>query len=256
MIIAETRELNYEKGNRIFILVEQTGVPIMASDMQFGDYVIRGNEVTVGVERVSSVGLLQDIESGRMVEKLEGCSKIYNAVILLVEGLILPSKDGKCLLPHRADYSYYKQHWGPVVSAGKLVMEFREYNFHYGRMAEFLTSVSMRWIDKIEWTTGFKDTAERLVALHGWMNKPDHYLQTIKPRMFSMLSRNKVVGEYMLSSIPKVGMATARQILNHFGTIEAVCAASPKDLHEVSGVGPIIANRIYEEFRRPYKQVS
>jgi len=50
---------------------------------------------------------------------------------------------------------------------------------------------------------------------------------------------------YILTGIPKVGLARARRLLDRFGTIEAVMAASPESLAEVEGIGTQTAQQIH-----------
>ena len=59
--------------------------------------------------------------------------------------------------------------------------------------------------------------------------------------------------EYMVSAIPSVGTAVARNLLKHFGSIEKIMSASPEELLEVEKVGPKIAERIRELVGGAYK---
>jgi Fanconi anemia group M protein len=52
--------------------------------------------------------------------------------------------------------------------------------------------------------------------------------------------------EYVVASIADVGPVTARALLSHFGTVEAVMTAREDDLLEVDGVGEVTAARIRE----------
>ena len=52
--------------------------------------------------------------------------------------------------------------------------------------------------------------------------------------------------EYVVSSIADVGPVTARSLLEHFATVEAVMTARAEDLEEVAGVGAVTAERIRE----------
>ena len=51
--------------------------------------------------------------------------------------------------------------------------------------------------------------------------------------------------------IPQVGEATARDLARHFGTIDALAAASTDELAAVSGVGPIVAQSVRAFFADP-----
>ena len=52
--------------------------------------------------------------------------------------------------------------------------------------------------------------------------------------------------------IPQVGEATAELLAQHFGSLEALRAASAEDLERVGGVGPILAQAIYAFFREEH----
>jgi Fanconi anemia group M protein len=52
--------------------------------------------------------------------------------------------------------------------------------------------------------------------------------------------------EYVVSSIAEVGPVTARALLHHFGSVEAVMTADEESLQAVDGVGAVTAERIRE----------
>lgn len=51
--------------------------------------------------------------------------------------------------------------------------------------------------------------------------------------------------------IPEVGTQTARDLAEHFGTLDGVIGASREDLESVPGVGPIVATAVWEFLRAP-----
>ncbi len=59
--------------------------------------------------------------------------------------------------------------------------------------------------------------------------------------------------EYLVSSIPSVGNAVAKNLLRHFGSVESVFAASAEELKAVELVGPKTAERIRELVGGEYK---
>jgi Fanconi anemia group M protein len=59
--------------------------------------------------------------------------------------------------------------------------------------------------------------------------------------------------EYVVSAIAEVGPVTARALLEHFGSVEAVMTASEDDLLEVDGVGPVTAERVREVVASAYE---
>lgn len=59
--------------------------------------------------------------------------------------------------------------------------------------------------------------------------------------------------EYLVSSIPGVGNAVAKNLLRHFGSVERVFAATEEELKAVALVGPKTAERIRELVGGEYK---
>jgi len=58
--------------------------------------------------------------------------------------------------------------------------------------------------------------------------------------------------EYVVSSVAEVGPVTARSLLDHLGSVEAVMTASHDELLEVDGIGDVTAERIREVVGAPY----
>ena len=58
--------------------------------------------------------------------------------------------------------------------------------------------------------------------------------------------------EYVVSSLPFVEVATARRLLEAFGTVQGVFTADDKQLMEVDGIGPKKAKRIRELLQGTY----
>jgi ERCC4-related helicase len=59
--------------------------------------------------------------------------------------------------------------------------------------------------------------------------------------------------EYLISAIPSVGPAVARNLLRHFGSVERIMTAPKEELRQVELVGPKIAERIRELVGGEYK---
>ena len=47
--------------------------------------------------------------------------------------------------------------------------------------------------------------------------------------------------------IPGIGFVNAESLAEHFGTMDALLEAQPEDIVEAEGIGPILAEQIYEE---------
>ncbi|MGZ4941713.1 MAG: DEAD/DEAH box helicase [Halobacteriota archaeon] len=59
--------------------------------------------------------------------------------------------------------------------------------------------------------------------------------------------------EYVIAMIPSIGRVTARALLQHFGSIQAVFSASTFELMRVSGIGKHTAEKIHELARAEYR---
>ena len=246
MIIQESREVNNADGRLIQKKLEQPPLAFF----EHGDYLLRGNGITVLIERVTSSGLLADIESGRMVEKLEGCSEDADIVLLLIEGLILPARDNLTLLQEKGDYAF--SYWGNGKNAftqggAEVRLKFRKVNWYFHSVAEFLTSVSLRWVHKVEFTLSVSETAERLKELDAYFTKDfdQHLLHLTRSRPFTM-KREDDLQEYILTGFPGIGSERARAIIECFGTLPLQWTVDEKQLSRVEGIGKVTAKKLIE----------
>ena len=242
MIIQDSREVNNKNGQ---LIQRRLGQPPLAF-LEHGDYLLRGDSITAIVERVTNTGLLADIESGRAVEKLQGCAEDADIVLLLIEGLILPSRDGYTLVQeggYKFDYYDLPPSWKAPEGAN-LKMSFRRFNWHFHSVAEFLTSVSLRWVHKVEFTLSPAETAERLKELDQYFTKnfDQHLLHLTHSRPFTM-TRKDNLEEYILTSFPGIGHERARAIIDCFG-LPLKWTVTEKQLSSVEGIGKITAKKL------------
>jgi DNA ligase (NAD+) len=90
-------------------------------------------------------------------------------------------------------------------------------------------------------------TDEQIATLEGFKDKKIQNLrrsiETSKTRPLARLLTGL--------GIRHVGGTVAEQLANHFGSLEALEAASEEDINAVEGIGPIIAHSVYEFFRQP-----
>jgi len=247
MIIQESREVNNSDGR---LIQKKLGQPPLAL-LEHGDYLLRGNGVTCLIERVTNSGLLADIESGRMVSKLEGCSEDADIVLLLIEGLIFPARDGTTLIQEGGyAFSYYDLKGSHFPEGADLKMSFRRTGFRFASVHNFLTSCQLRWVHGVEFTLSASETAERLMELNQYCTKDfdQHLLHLARTRPFTM-KREDDRGKYLLSGLPGVGPERAQLLLDVFKSPLAVFNADKKQLAGVSGIGTVTAQKIYEAIR-------
>jgi DNA ligase (NAD+) len=88
-------------------------------------------------------------------------------------------------------------------------------------------------------------TVEELAALEGWG-------ETSAENLVGELeaAREPPLADFLAAiGVPEVGATTAASLARHFGTLDAVMAASTEELEAVDDVGPIVAAEIHEFFR-------
>ncbi|GAI79079.1 unnamed protein product, partial [marine sediment metagenome] len=226
---------------------KKLGQPPLAF-FEHGDYLLRGNGITCLVERVTNSGLLADIESGRMTSKLEGCAADADIVILLIEGLILPARDGTTLIQEAGYvFNYYDLKGSHFPEGADLKMSFRRTGFRFASVQNFLVSGQLRWVHGVEFTLSASETAERLKELDDYFSKgfDQHLLHLQRSRPFTMKRENNI-GEYVLSGFPGIGIERARAIVECFGALPLRWTVDEKQLSRVEGIGKVTARKLIE----------
>ncbi|MDZ7670679.1 MAG: NAD-dependent DNA ligase LigA [Gammaproteobacteria bacterium] len=70
-------------------------------------------------------------------------------------------------------------------------------------------------------------------------------------------SRETTLARFIYAlGIREVGSATAANLAQHFGTLDALRGASLEDLEAVADVGPIVAGHVHDYFRDPERQAA
>jgi DNA ligase (NAD+) len=86
-------------------------------------------------------------------------------------------------------------------------------------------------------------TAERIAELEGFGQiSAENLIEEIEGSKRKPFSRVL----YALG-IPGIGFVNAESLAEHFGTMDALLEASPEDIEKAEGIGPILAEQIYEE---------
>jgi DNA ligase (NAD+) len=89
----------------------------------------------------------------------------------------------------------------------------------------------------------FDLTADRIAELEGFGEiSAEHLMEEIEEAKKMPFSRVL----YALG-IPGIGFVNAESLAEHFGTMDALLEAQPEDVVKAEGIGPILAEQIYEE---------
>jgi len=212
-IVVDQRELDSSIAKD---LSTRDGLVTRLETLAVGDYVLSDR---VAVERKSAADFVDSmLDADRsMFEQVGELSRAYARPVMIVEGTNL----------------YGQRDIAPNAIRGALASLAVDFDVSVLRTEdEADTTELLATIAKRE-----QETRDREVSVHGE--------KTTKTRAEQQ--------EYVVSSIADIGPVTARTLLEHFGSVEAVMTAPEDDLLEVEGVGPVTAERIREVVGSEYE---
>ncbi len=195
--------------------LEKLGVDIELKTMEVGDYVVSDR---VGIERKTVDDFLSTLMDGRdLFGQISDLRRTFDRPLLIIEGEGLYTARQIHANSIRGVLSSIAVDFGvPII---------------FSRDEED-TAALIAIMAKREQTDGKRD-----ISLHGKKTS-----LTLKEQQ-----------EYVISSLPEIGPAVARNLLLHFGSVERVMSASREELMEVGLVGPKTADRIREVVSGAYK---
>ncbi|AZH23975.1 DEAD/DEAH box helicase [Haloplanus aerogenes] len=135
-----------------------------------------------------------------------------------------------------------------IIEGGGL---YEERNVHPDAIRGALASLSVDFGVSVLRTEDERDTADLLAVLAGRE-------QTTRDRSVSVHGEKSAKTlaeqqEYVVGAIADIGPVTARSLLEHFGSVEAVMTAREEDLLAVDGVGEVTADRIRDVVGSEYR---
>ena len=212
-IVVDQRELDSAIARD---LSTREGIETRLETLAVGDYVVSDR---VAVERKTVSDFLDTLTGGdrSLFEQVGDLSRHYARPVVIVEG------DGL----------------------------YEERNVHPDAIRGALASLSVDFGVSVLRTADEADTADLLAVLAGRE-------QTTKDRSVSVHGEKSAKTlaeqqEYVVGAIADIGPVTARSLLEHFGSVEAVMTAREEDLLEVDGVGEVTADRIRDVVGSEYR---
>jgi Fanconi anemia group M protein len=129
-----------------------------------------------------------------------------------------------------------------VILEGERLYERR--NVHPNAIRGALSSLAVDFGASVLQTRGAEETADLLeVIARREQDRDDREVRVHGEKSSKTLAEQQ---EYVVSSVAEVGPVTARALLDHFGSVEAVMTADADDLKKVDGVGDVTATQIRE----------
>jgi Fanconi anemia group M protein len=212
-IVVDQRELDSAIARD---LSTREGMETRLETLAVGDYVVSDR---VAVERKTVSDFLDTLTGGdrSIFEQVGDLSRHYARPVVLIEGEGL----------------------------------YEERNVHPDAIRGALASLTVDFGVSVLRTEDEGDTADLLAVLAGRE-------QTTRDRTVSVHGEKSAKTlaeqqEYVVGAIADIGPVTARSLLEHFGSVEAVMTAREEDLLEVDGVGEVTADRIRDVVGSEYR---
>ncbi|QLD86512.1 DEAD/DEAH box helicase [Natronomonas halophila] len=205
-IVADQRELDSHIARD---LSTREGIETQLETLDVGDYVLSDRVV---VERKAVEDFLDTLTGGdrSMFEQVGSAARYYGRPVVIIEGEGL----------------YEKR------------------NVHPNAIRGALASLAVDFGASVMQTTDPEETADLLEVIATREQETDDREVSVHGEKGGKTLTEKQ--EYVVSSVAEVGPITARGLLEHFGSVEAVMTADEDDLQEVDGVGEVTAERIRE----------
>ncbi|WP_049937561.1 DEAD/DEAH box helicase [Haloplanus natans] len=212
-IVVDQRELDSAIARD---LSTREGIETRLETLAVGDYVVSDR---VALERKTVSDFLDTLTGGdrSLFDQVGDLSRHYARPVVLIEGEGL----------------------------------YEERNVHPDAIRGALASLTVDFGVSVLRTEGEGDTADLLAVLAGRE-------QTTRDRAVSVHGEKSAKTlaeqqEYVVGAIADIGPVTARSLLEHFGSVEAVMTAREGDLLDVDGVGEVTADRIRDVVGSDYR---
>ncbi len=197
-------------------ILDKLGMELSFAALEIGDYVVSDR---LAVERKRTDDFASSLIDGKrnLFAQLSDLARVYEKPVLIIEGGAL----------------FTSRQLNPNAIYGSLVSIAIDFGVSilYSRDEEE-TAAILKILAKREQTEN-----KREVNPHG-------------KKSASTLAEQQ---EYLISSISNIGPKAARNLLLHFGSVEAFMKADPAELRKVKLIGPKTAARIREVLESPYK---
>ncbi len=197
-------------------VLDRLGMELSFAALEIGDYVVSDR---LAVERKRADDFASSLIDGKrnLFAQLSDLSRVYEKPVLIIEGEDLFTC--RQLNPN----AIYGSLVSIAIDFGISILNSRD---------EEETAAILKMLAKREQTEN-----KREINPHG-------------KKSASTLAEQQ---EYLISSISNIGPKAARNLLLHFGSVEAVMKANTEELRKVKLIGPKAAARIREVLESPYK---
>ncbi len=201
-----------EKDNKIVKELINMNISVKTGQLESADYLVSGH---VGVELKKIPDFVSSIIDGRLLDQVRGLKNNFDKAVLIIEG-------------EEDIYSVRKVHANAIRG--------------------MLSSIVLDFGVPVLYTKNPLDTAGLLavMAKREQDKDRDFSYHESKPRTM------KEQQEFIISSLPGIGVVQARNLLNYFGSIKSLVNASKEELLALEGVGEKTAKKLLGLFSEKY----
>ncbi len=205
-----------EKGTGVLKELVDLGISLKLEMLNVADYVLSPR---CAVEFKTVEDFAQSIIDGRLLDQLKQLKQHYERPVIIVEGT-------QNLFAVR--------------------------NIHPNAIRGMLATIAVSYGIPIIYTKDTKDTAAQLIAIA----KREQALtkETFQPHAEKRVLSVQEQQEYIVSSLPNIGLNLAKELLKHFKSVKNVVNASEDELKQVEGVGEKKAKSIKDAVEKEYQK--
>ncbi|HLC62706.1 MAG TPA: ERCC4 domain-containing protein [Candidatus Nanoarchaeia archaeon] len=210
------------REKQLILELEKRKMPIKVKQLALADIIITGmdynqQQVSIAIERKTQEDFLSSIIDKRILTQLIEIKEHFQQYFLIIEG----------------QDNFYQIR-----------------NFHPNAIRGMLLAIALDLQIPIIQTRSIGDTAALIETLTKRLEKPKKPISLLSKRKPLTLKEQQ---EYLIESLPGIGVLTAKSLLSHFKSVSSIILASEKQLQEVPGVGKLRAKEIKNLFNAVYQ---
>jgi ERCC4-related helicase len=206
-----------EKANAVVKHLIDKGIQIELGALENADYVLSKR---VGVEYKKVEDFVNSLLDGRLLQQLKDMRKHFERPLVIIEG----------------ESDLYSVR-----------------NLHPNAIRGMLATITVSYGIPIIQTKNGSETASLMKVIARREQIGD--TKEFDPHFGKKKASQKEQLEYVVSSIPGIGITTARDLLTNFGSIKRILDAEEELLKKVEKVGPKTAKTIKETFEADYNDL-
>tara|TARA_Y100000310_G_C20694435_1_gene824481 strand:- start:1645 stop:3864 length:2220 start_codon:yes stop_codon:yes gene_type:complete len=206
-----------EKGSGILKELIELEVELKMEVLPSADYILSSR---VGVEVKKVEDFVESIVDGRLLEQIRNLKNNFERPLLIIEGI------------------------EDIYSVR---------NVHANAIRGMLAAITVSYGVPILYTKNFKDTSMllKIIAKREQEETGKEFSLHPEKKAFSIKEQQ----EYIISSLPGVGLGLAKPLLKHFKSVKNVINASEKELEEVEKIGKKKSEKIKDIVDREYQEL-